>query len=292
MSTLDETLGRARERLVAAGLVNVETEARRLLAHCLSASTSWTFAHGDEPMPEEAAARLDELLERRATREPLQHLLGEVEFWSRSLKVSPAALIPRPETEHLVETVLLGLGEKETPRLADIGTGSGCIGLALLSERPLARLVATDVSEEALALAGENLREAGFEDRVELRCGHLAEPLSDVPLFDVVAANLPYVPQRHLEGLQVEVRDHEPEVALIGGERGTELVEELIGTAPDVLVDDGLLVLEIGLGQHERVVEQLELAGYHSVEVVCDLAGIPRTIAARRQARDPSTETS
>ena len=279
-TTVRDAVALAESALDAAGVGESVADARLLVAHALGASPTWVFTHEPDALPSDAWPRIAALVERRSRREPLQHLLGLQEFWSLRLAVSPRALIPRPETEVLVEAALAALRGVASPRIADIGTGTGALAVALASEIPSARIVAVDASEEALDLAARNVRELGFEDRIELRLGDLVEPLRGSAPFDAMVANLPYVTEAEWEALEPEVRDFEPRLALVGGPDGLDLVRELIAGAPAVLATDGWLGLEIGAGQADAVRDLL--AAWRDVEIRQDFAGIERVVSARR----------
>lgn len=269
------------QALDSGGVEESVADARLLVAHALGASPTWVFAHEPDAFPAAAWPALRALAERRRAREPLQYLLGSQEFWSMRLAVSPAVLIPRPETEVLVEAALMGIRCVDAPRIADVGTGSGALALALAREIPDARIIAIDASQDALAVARENARALGFADRIEFRHGHLAAPLlRDEPVHAIVA-NLPYVTRAEWEELQPEVRDHEPRLALVGGDDGLDLVRELIAQAPDVLVSGGWLGLELGWKQAPTVRDLLTNAGWNDVATRPDLAGIERVVSAR-----------
>jgi release factor glutamine methyltransferase len=279
---IKEALREAERELEAAGVEECLLDARLLLAHAMAASPTWVFAHEDEAVPGAAFETFRALLARRRSHEPLQHLVGTQEFWSLPIGVSRDVLIPRPETELLVEAVLEAVRDVPAPRIADVGTGSGCIAIALAAELPRGVLVGTDVSAAALRQAWANARELGFESRIDMREGHLVEPLRDLAPFDAVAANLPYVSHAEWQSLQPEVRDHDPALALRGGERGTELIVELVAAAPAVLVPGGTLALEVGMGQAGTVADALNEHGYCDVRTLEDFAGIDRVVVARR----------
>lgn len=242
-----------------------------LLIDLLGRSQSYLISHGDERVD---PAALETLMARRLAREPLQYLRGHVEFYGREFAVDPRALIPRPETELLVEMVLLRAPRAAT--VVDIGSGSGCIAITLTLERPDLRLVATDVSPAALALARHNART-------------LSAPVSFVACdileafarpFDVVVSNPPYIPSDEVELLEPEVRLHEPRGALTPGPRGTEVIERIFDAANDALV-----FLEIGFGQEPAVRQLAAARGNHLLEVKDDLAGIPRIVVSSRHVR-------
>jgi len=201
-----------------------------------------------------------------------------------AIRVTRDVLIPRPESEHLVEWALERAVDVPSQRVCDVGTGSGCIALALATELPTARITATDVSEEALSVARANARELGLEERVSFLRGDLVDPLRALPPQDIMVANLPYVSRGEWERLEPEVREHDPRLALVGGDRGTEVIERLIEAAPDVLSARGALALEVGHAQAHEVAAHFEAGGWRDVELRRDLAGIERLVAARRPA--------
>ena len=200
------------------------------------------------------------------------------------LAVSPDVLIPRPETELLVEAALEALRDMPSPRVVDVGTGSGAIVLALAAEVPGATLFATDVSEAALEMARHNARETGFDERISFRHGHLLTPLANERPFDAVVANLPYVTRDEWQALEPEVRDHEPRGALVGGEDGLDVIRELVSTAQAPLLPGGFLAIEVGWKQAPAVRALLADAGWQDVETRRDLAGIERVVTARKPA--------
>jgi len=270
------------KRLALAGVDNPGGDARLLLAHAMRVVPTWTFAHALDPLDDEPAESYEQLLLQREKRVPLQHLLGEQEFWGLRIEVGPAVLIPRPETEHLVEAAIVALGRTERPRVADVGTGSGCIAIALASELTMGRLLAIDASPDALAVARRNATELGFEDRIEFFEGDLVEPLHELEPVHAIVANLPYVTEDEWEQCEPEVREFDPRLALVGGPDGLELIERLVATAPRVLAPGGWLGLEVGWKQARRTAALLEQAGWTAVEVREDFAGVERIVEARR----------
>jgi release factor glutamine methyltransferase len=279
--TIREAVALAEAALDEAGVEESIADSRLLLASVLGASPTWVFAHEPDALPGDAWNRFRAVVERRRLREPLQHLLGVQGFWSLELGVGPEALIPRPETEVLVEATLAAMRDVAAPRIADIGTGTGAIALALASELPAARLVATDISEAALSLARRNARNLGFDGRIEFRLGSLCEPLHAAGPFDAVAANLPYVTSEEWKVLEPEVRDHEPPEALVGGEDGLDLVRELVAAVPRILAPGGWLGLEIGWRHAAEVRDLLASGGFCAIETRQDFAGIERVISGR-----------
>jgi release factor glutamine methyltransferase len=280
--TLAAAIERAAARLGVAGVDNPGGDARMLLAHAMKVVPTWIFAHALDPLAEDHAESFEHLVGLREKRVPLQHLLGEQEFWKLRIEVGPQVLVPRPETEHLVEAAIAAARGIEIPRVADIGTGSGCIAVALASELASGRILAIDASPEALVVARRNAAELGFDDRIEFHEGDLVEPLRELEPVHAIAANLPYVSEAEWEECEPEVRDHDPRGALVGGPDGLELVERLIAAAPAVLAPGGWLGLEVGWKQARRTAALLEAAGWRDVEVQEDFAGIERIVAGRR----------
>lgn len=285
--TLRDALLAAEALLDCVGVSESVADARLLLAHALEASPTWVFAHEHDPLSDDAWCAYRTLVSRRAERVPLQHLLGVQDFWSLRLQVTPDVLIPRPETELLVESAVAALGSRGPCRIADVGTGSGAIAIAIASELPQARVLASDVSAAALSVARANARAHGFEDRVIFLEGSLTAPLRDSShgeggvRLDGLVANLPYVTTSEWEQLEPEVRDHEPRHALVGGEDGLDLVRQLVAEAPSVLVPGGLLALEVGHAQAAATIEALERAGFRDLKTRRDLAGVERVVEGR-----------
>jgi release factor glutamine methyltransferase len=292
--------------------------AELLLLHTLGKERTWLYSHPEAPVSGADVERFNKLLERRAAGEPTQYITGKQEFWSLEFEVTPDVLIPRPETEHVIEVALdrlavreIRAGRKQTLtgdglQMADVGTGSGCIAIALAKELPGARTIATDISAAALAVARRNAARHAFGDRIRfIECNLLSDAaISDAttwvrgaqhaaPLlskvytpdavhsrpFDLIVSNPPYVGRTEKDSLMREVRAHEPEVALYGGEEGYELYADLIAQASQRLKRGGILVLELGHNSLPTVQPLLDLPNWTSVAVTKDLAGIDRVIA-------------
>jgi release factor glutamine methyltransferase len=267
-------------RLRRAGIDSPRLDAELLLGHVLGRPRAWLWAHLDDEVPPEPAETFAVLLGRRLRREPLAYILGEWEFYGRAFLVTPAVLVPRPETEMLVEAVLRWTDAHDAVTVADIGTGSGAIAVSLAAERPALRLIAVDLSADALEVARGNAARHGVGEHIDFRQGDLAEPLrGDAPL-DVIVANLPYIDDEQLPDLMPEVRDFEPRLALAGGAGGLDLIRRLIAESDAVLRPGGLLALELGDGQADAVVELLRASGWREPRVIVDFGGIPRHILA------------
>lgn len=281
--TLLEVLEWTRGHFAAKGVENPRLDAEVLLAHVLETERVMLYARFDQPMAPDELAKMRQLVARRAAGVPVAHLVGRREFWSLDLVVTADVLVPRPETEVLVEVARRRRSDAQ--RIIDVGTGSGAALFALLSELPEARGFGTEVSPPAAGVARENAARLGLADRAEIVLGHLLEPLPPQALpAELVVANLPYIPSRALGGLAREVRDHEPRLALDGGPDGLELIRELLPGAREALGEDGVLVLEADPEQAPALRELLEDAGFEDVETARDLAGRDRVTSARRAA--------
>jgi release factor glutamine methyltransferase len=253
-----------------------------LARHVLGWDRATLLLRRETPMPPDAARVYDQLVARRARREPVAYLTGTREFYGRPFRVSPAVLVPRPETELVVDQVLRRTGSGAPLRVADVGTGSGILAVTIACERPRAHVVAIDISAEALAVARENTRAHEVAARVACVRGDLLESLSGP--FDVIVANPPYVPERDAPGLAPDVRDHEPALALFGGDDGLAVIRRLARQAAARLVPAGLFVMEFGAGQGYDVAHHVSDAGFEAVDVLEDLQGIDRVVAGRLRA--------
>ena len=242
------------------------------------------IAHSDEPVTAEASGHFFQLLERRRGREPLQYVLGVQEFWGMELRVTPSVLIPRPETEGLVEQTLERF-RNGPARIVDVGCGSGCIALALASELPQAEIFATEVSHRALAVARDNATRHGLDRRITFLHGDLLAPLMEKGLtgaFQAVVSNPPYITDSEMQILAPEVRKYEPRVALSAGEHGLDTISRLVTQAEAILASGGYLFMEIGKGGEPQVKELLPETALVWEETVPDLQGIPRVLVARK----------
>jgi release factor glutamine methyltransferase len=271
-------------RFESAGVDSPRLAAQVLLAHALGCDRVGLYVQFDKPLAAEELGRYRELVRRRLAAEPVAYLVGSQEFWSISLAVDERVLIPRRDSETLIEAVLAAMADRAEPlRIADIGTGSGALALALLRELPAASAVATDLSPGALAIAAENAARLGLAERIELRPGDLLEPLAG-ERFDVLVANLPYVPSGAIDQLAPEVR-REPRGALDGGPDGLDLVRRLVADAARHIVPRGLVALEHGLEQGGAVRDLLAAAAaFEPAATRSDLAGLPRVTSARLRA--------
>ena len=289
-AALKQGIARLREADVPSFTLAVEL----LLLHALGRNRTWLYAHPEEALSENEAQRYFALLARRAAGEPTQHLTGKQEFWGLEFEVTRDVLIPRPETEHVIEVALDRLAVRELHagrpqktdgaglQIADIGTGSGCIAVALAKELPAANFVATDISSAALAVAQRNAQRHGVAGRIRFLESNLLDAFRSPVSFDLIASNPPYVGRHEADSLPREVRDHEPASALYGGEEGYELYADLIAQSARLLKPGGILVLELGHNSLPAVQPLLDSTQWINVGVTNDLAGIPRVLAAER----------
>jgi release factor glutamine methyltransferase len=270
-----------REAAVAfrgAGIHAGEREALALAAWAAGMSTAMAFAHPERELTGAEEERLRQAVKRRAAREPFAYVTGHAEFYGLEFVIDRRVLVPRPETEHVVEQALAVAREFERPLVADIGTGSGCIAVAIAHTLPQAVVYATDSSPAALEVAAANARRHDLDGRVRLLHGDLLAPLPE-PVH-VIACNPPYIATEEFPDLMPEVRDYEPRSALDGGEDGLAVIREVVGEAPTHLLRGGTLVMEIGASQG-AVVRALAERRFASVRIERDLAGLDRVLVAR-----------
>jgi release factor glutamine methyltransferase len=289
-------------------------DAELLLTHTLKKSRAWLMAHDDELLSDDLSISYTELLERRRRGEPTQYITGETEFYGLPFRVTSDVLIPRPETEHLVERAMHLIpvfdnrtkrffsfhrvrpathnGENEQnridphkvgwpPRILDVGTGSGCIAISIAHDWSEAEITAIDLSASALEVARFNAESLGFADQIRFLQGDLLTPVAGEQ-FELIVSNPPYVSTADRATLSVEVREYEPALSLFAGNDGLVVYRRLIPAAFDALVPGGYLVLEIGCGQSTAITELLARAGFEQIEFVPDLQDIPRVACARR----------
>ncbi len=256
-------------------------DATVLLMHSLGIDRAALIAHPERPLTREQLAEIQRLVERRLRFEPIQYILGTQEFYGLEFKVTPAVLIPRPETETLVETVIAHLPHGQPVRIADIGTGSGAIAVALAHHLPQAEIIALDLSPEALKIAKENAETNAVAGRVRFLESDLLAAVAGEPPFDAIVSNPPYIPAADASTLHPQVREFEPAQALFAGPEGLDIYVRLIPQARSLLKPNGLLALEIGHGQRAAIASLL--ADWRDVEFLHDLQQIPRVALARRK---------
>ncbi len=273
--TVQTALQRGSRRLEQAGDPVPRLTSEVLLCHALARTREWLYAHGNEMVPEKALGAFEEFVDRRLDGAPTQYITGRQEFYGREFRVTPDVLIPRPETEHVIEAALERMDGVR--RVVDVGCGSGAIAVTLALERPGLEVWGTDISAAALRVAADNARR--LKARVRWAACDLVSAIAPAG-FDLVVSNPPYVALRDMAGLQREVRDHEPHTALFAGETGLEVYRRLVHDARRVLRPGGALVMELGFRMADPVRGMLA-GGWRDVQLTPDLAGIPRVISAR-----------
>jgi release factor glutamine methyltransferase len=278
---LKQALASAVDCLEAADVGSPRMNAEVLLMFVLGVNRAYLYAHPERALTPEEETRYHEVLAQRSTGMPSQYITGHQEFWGLDFVVSPTVLIPRPETEHLVETALELARGVTHPKLVDVGTGSGCIALALAHELKDADVFAVDISAEALVLARANAARLQLE-RVRFLQSNILEALAEFRDFDFIVSNPPYVGFGEADKVQKSVRDFEPQVAVFAGEQGLNVIEPLIEQAHTALKPGGWLAMEIGYSMRDAVTNLLSPTMWDEVRVVPDLQGIPRVVAARR----------
>lgn len=280
--TLHDATARAAARLAAAGIPSEEADldAQLLAAQVLGWDRTRLITSWRDPAPQEFAAAYETLVGRRERREPVSQILGQREFWGLTFEVTSDVLTPRPETEGIIEAVKALVPRADL--IYDMGTGSGCLAVALALEYPTARVIASDISSAALAIARRNAERHAVADRILFLHGSQLPPGNRV---DVLVSNPPYVPESDRDSLPPEVRDFEPGVALFAGPDGLDMIRWLVDDAPARLAPAGWLIFECGAGQETAIREMIARAsGLELVDIRCDLSGIPRTVVSRRSS--------
>jgi len=283
--TISQALAEAKSLLHDAGIPEPSKEASSLLAFALKCDRTYLIAHCDDDLTKEESISFESLVQRRASHEPYQYIVGVQEFFGLEFEVTPAVLIPRPETEILVEAAIEFLSTKDQPTFCEIGVGSGCISVSILKKLPDARAIAVDISTAALDQAIANARKHNVDDRINFM---ISDVYASVPVsrFDAIVSNPPYVPAVDLQSLQAEVRDHEPTVALMGGASGLDVIERVINGAYKRLFNGGVLLVEIGFKQSALVDVMLGRESWVDVGFLPDLQGIPRILKTTKRATD------
>ncbi len=276
---ISAALAAASDSLARARIVEYRREASSLLAFILDRPASFLVAHPEYELSEPEAVAFAVAIERRSTREPYQYITGRQEFYGIDFVVEPEVLIPRPETEILVEAAINTLLRIEQPQFCEIGVGSGCISISILKHVPNAKAIGVDVSLSALAVTKRNAVTHSVEERIFLVESDLFTAVQGE--FDLIVSNPPYVPAEDIATLQIEVRDYEPLTALSGGPGGLVFLERIICDAPSHLGHRGTLIMEIGIGQSERLAKMFDHGIWHEPQFLTDLQQIPRTVIAK-----------
>ena len=280
MRSINDSINQGAQILREAGVPEYRRDARSLLEHNLSKDRTYLITNSDELLDDAEFDRYLAMIQRRAVGEPLQYITGVQDFFGRQFHVSPAVLIPRPETELLVEAALRLLTNSDGPSICDVGTGSGCIAISILCERADAKATAVDISDSALDVARLNANRLEVTNRIEFVLSDCFERLDPSHEFNIIVSNPPYVAAEMLPGLQREVRDHEPLTALSPGGDGLSVIRRILREAPEFLTEGGYLLLEIGFDQGEKV-EQMIQPPFQLIEILPDLQGIPRIVVLK-----------
>lgn len=284
--TLAQALREAAQTLRQQQVADARREAASLLGHVLGRGYAYLLAHDDELLADKQANEFRAAVERRAAGEPFAYIAGRKEFYGLDFEVTPDVLIPRPETELLVEKASEIINQSRTPvALCDVGAGSGCIAVALLHKHRMARAVALDISPAALRVAARNAARHGVNERLELVESDLFAALRPARQFALIASNPPYVAAADIAGLQREVRDHEPLTALTPGPDGLEIVRRLLADAPPFLADGGHLLIEIGYDQGAAARRLIDAQTWQFIDIYRDLQGHPRAVALQKITR-------
>lgn len=276
---ISEAIASATSELGNADVPEAVKEAGSLLQFAVARDRAFIVAHPEYELTEQELAVFKQAIARRSNREPFQQIVGRQEFYGLDFIVTPDVLIPRPETEILVERAIEVIGNREASFL-DIGVGSGCISVAILKHCPKATGLAVDVSEAAIEVAKRNAAMHGVDGRLTIEDSDVYDDL-DPQQFELIVSNPPYVPLADIATLQPEVRDHEPHVALTGGSSGLSIIKRIVAGAPEYLKPQGHLLIEIGFGQHERVDSLFDRGIWTHVKFLADLQGIPRIVTAQ-----------
>lgn len=281
--SIRETLAEGVHALRPAGIDDPRREAASLLTHVLGVDRAFLIAHPEHELSNDQAQEFQGLVARRAAREPLQYIIGCQEFFKLKFEVTPDVLIPRPETEFIVAAAMELVNPEDAISILEIGTGSGCIVISLLTELKNARAVATDISPKALQVADRNARRHGVNGRLALIQADMFPGFDGQSPFSLVVSNPPYVPAADIEGLQPEVRDHEPRSALVAGADGLSHIRVLLDGAATFLGGGGYLIFEIGFEQRDSVERLIDPAVWKLMEIRKDLQGIPRTVVLQKK---------
>ncbi|HSK72039.1 MAG TPA: peptide chain release factor N(5)-glutamine methyltransferase, partial [Pyrinomonadaceae bacterium] len=277
MPNIAEELQEATKILQNSGIAEPRREASSVLSFALKKDKTFLIAHPEYELTEKEEEIFQDFLNRRAAHEPFQYIVGKQEFYGLDFWVTPDVLIPRPETELIVEKAIEILKAKENPQFCEVGIGSGCISVAILHEVRTASAIGLDVSEKALRIAEKNAKWLGVLERLNLKVSDVFAEFNDEK-FDLIVSNPPYVPSEDFSTLQAEVRDFEPQVALTDGKDGLSIIEKLIIESPEFLKSNGFLLMEIGFNQSNKVRRMFAPEIWREVDFFPDLQGIPRMI--------------
>ena len=257
-------------------------DAEILLSYALGKSRIYLYSHFDEPLEKLELTSYHEFVDRRSKGEPVAYITGQKEFFTIPFLIENGVLIPRPETEELVAIVTNLLKDRESVEILDLCTGSGCIALSILKFLPNSKATAIDLSDKAIEISNKNSARLDLQDRIEILKGDLFEPIDPDKKFDAIVSNPPYIPQKDLENLPIDVKKFEPTLALDGGIDGLDFYRKIANESKNFLAADGFIAVEIGIAQSEKVEEIFNKAGFNKIDVHKDLSGIDRVVIARR----------
>lgn len=280
MITINDFLKKATEILQSSGIAEPRKEANSLLAFALKKNKTFLIAHSDYELKLQEKTHFEQLLNRRANREPFQHITGIQEFYGLDFEVNKDVLIPRPETELIVENGIEILQKIDNPSFCEVGLGSGCISISILYNVENATAIGLDISNIALAVAKRNAEKHNVLERLKMFESDVFSVLTDQK-FDLIVSNPPYISKDEIPDLQAEVKDFEPINALTDGDDGFSIIEKIIIDSPKYLIENGFLLMEIGFGQAENVRKMFSADLWESVEIVPDLQGISRMVKAK-----------
>lgn len=280
--SIAEALRQAGKALLAAGVPDGRKEAASLLADVIQRDRTFLISHSEELLSSKQLSRFHQFISRRTAGEPLQYITGVQDFFGRSFRVTPDVLIPRPETELLVEAALELIRARENAFICDVGTGSGCIAISLACELRNLRAIAVDLSAPALEVARSNAITHRVDQQIEFRQSDCFTAIKPDEKFDLVVSNPPYVAANAVSGLQREVKDHEPLIALSPGGDGLAVIKQLLTESLDLLKERGHLLIEIGFDQSEAVSNLLDPCAWKLLQILPDLQGIPRIVSVQR----------
>ncbi len=281
MPKIPEMIKNAAEILSRSGIAEPNREARSLLALALKKDRTFLIAHPEYELSIKEEKIFRKFIERRARREPFQHIAGRQEFWGLDFFVNGDAMIPRPETELIVEAGIEILQNLDNPHFCEIGTGSGCITVSILHSLKKATAVGLDISAKALQVTEKNAGTHNVSERLEVKISDVFGALEKGEKFDLIVSNPPYVPSEDVPTLQAEVRDFDPIIALTDGKDGLSIIRKIIEDAPEFLKPDGFLLMEMGFNQSTKVREMFSREIWSQIEFLPDLQGIPRMVKAR-----------
>ena len=276
---ISEILKEATEVLQASGIIEPRREANSLLAFALEKDRTFLIAHSKYELSDDENSYFNKLLKRRANREPFQYIVGKQEFYGLDFLVSPDVLIPRPETELIVEAAVQILRETENPRFCEVGVGSGCISISILHANQSAFALGADISAKALDVARKNAENHSVSERLELKISDIFAEIK-TEKFDLIVSNPPYIDAGDFADLQREVRDFEPRAALTDNKDGFSIIKKIVADAPNFLKPNGFLLMEIGFTQYDKVAKIFSPYIWQTVEFLSDLQKIPRTVKA------------